>query len=106
MRILVDESLPRGVKGLLEGFDVITVPERGWHSKKNGELLALAGQEFDVFLTADQNLEHQQHVQALRLAIVVLIAKTNRLEAYLPLRERLRQALGTAKPGTITRVAA
>jgi len=92
------------VKGLLEGFDVVTVPERGWQSKRNGELLALANQEFDVFLTADQNLEHQQNVAALRLAIVVLVAKTNRLEAYLPLREQLRQALSAAKPGTIAKV--
>ena len=36
---------------------------------KNGELLNLASQEFDVFVTADQNLEHQQNIAALRLAV-------------------------------------
>ena len=30
----------------------------GWASKRNGELLALAAAEFDVFLTVDRNLDH------------------------------------------------
>ena len=62
MRILLDESLPRGLKGLLEGLDVVTVPEQGWQSMKNGELLRRASDAFDVFVTADQNLEHQQNI--------------------------------------------
>jgi predicted nuclease of predicted toxin-antitoxin system len=106
VRILVDESLPRGVRDLLHGHDVVTVPDRGWRSTKNGELLRLASQEFDVFVTADQNLEHQQNVAALPLAVVVLVAPSNRLEAYLPLAEKLRQAVTTAMPGTVTRVSA
>jgi hypothetical protein len=35
----------------LVGHDVRTAPEMLWGSKKNGELLALASVEFDVFLT-------------------------------------------------------
>jgi len=61
VRILLDESLPRGLKGL-----------------KNGELLRLASGAFDVFVTADQNLEHQQNIASLPLAVVVLVARTNR----------------------------
>jgi len=59
-----------------------------------------------VFLTADQNLEYQQNLANLPLAVVVLVAPTNRLEAYVPLQERLRQAVVNARPGSITRVAA
>lgn len=84
----------------------MTVPERGWRSMKNGELLRLASQEFSVFLTADQNLEHQQNVASLPLAVVVLAAASNRLEAYLRMKERLREAVMSAKPGTISKVAA
>jgi hypothetical protein len=82
VRILLDESLPRGLKGLLEGLDIVTVPERGWRGIRNGELLKLASQEFEVFVTADQNLESQQNLLALPIAIVVLVALSNRLEAY------------------------
>jgi len=50
----------------------------GWASKKNGELLALAEPEFDVFLTADRNLSFQQAINRLDIAVVVLVAKGNR----------------------------
>jgi hypothetical protein len=106
VRILLDESLPRGLKGLLEGFDVVTVPEQGWQSMKNGELLGRASHAFDVFVTADQNLEHQQNIASLPLAVVVLVAATNRLEAYQPLARKLGEAIRNARPGSITRVAA
>ena len=104
MRILIDESLPRGVKGLIEGLDAVTVPEQGWRSMKNGELLRRASGQFDVFVTADQNLEYQQNVAALPLAIVVVVAASNRLEAYMPLAKRLSEAVRSARPGTVTRV--
>ena len=41
MRILLDECVPRRLRGELPGHDVQTVPELGWSGKKNGELLAL-----------------------------------------------------------------
>jgi predicted nuclease of predicted toxin-antitoxin system len=102
MKVLLDESLPRRLKGLLDGFEVLTVAERGWRSTKNGELLRLASREFDVFVTADQNLEHQQNVATLPLAVVVLVATSNRLAAYLPLVDKLRDAVATARVGTVT----
>ena len=52
MRVLLDECLPRRLKRELVGHEVRTAPEMGWASKRNGELLALAAGEFDVFLTA------------------------------------------------------
>jgi len=107
VRILLDESLPRGLKGLLEGInvEVVTVPEQGWQSMKNGELIRLASGAFDVFVTADQNLEYQQDIASLRLAVVVLVASSNRLEAYVPLAKKLGEAVRAARPGTVTRVA-
>jgi len=106
VRILLDESLPRGLKGLLEGFDAVTVPEQGWQSMKNGELLRRASTDFDVFVTADQNLEHQQNISSFPVAIVVLVATTNRLQAYVPLAKKLGEAVRAARPGTVTRVPA
>jgi hypothetical protein len=106
VRILLDESLPRGLKDLLQGLDVVTVPERGWQSTKNGELLRLASREFNVFVTADKNLEYQQNLPSLAIAIVVLVAPSNRMEAYLPMGNKLREAIQGARPGVVTKVAA
>ena len=62
MRLLLDESLPKKLKARLAPHEVRTVPEMGWASKSNGELLRLAEQQFDVFLTADQKLLNEQNL--------------------------------------------
>ena len=62
MRVLLDESLPRQLARELTEHDVRTVPEQGWAGLRNSELLRRAVEEgFEVFLTADQNLEYQQN---------------------------------------------
>ncbi len=53
MRVLLDECLPRRLRGELQGHDVTSVPEVGWSGKSNGELLQLAAGPFDVFVTID-----------------------------------------------------
>ncbi len=57
MRLLLDESLPRRLAQRLTAAEVDTVFDRGWSGLKNGELLRTAEREYDVFVTADQNLE-------------------------------------------------
>ncbi len=56
MKVLLDECLPKKLKRDIEADFVQTVPEAGWASKKNGELLRLAEVDFDVLLTNDQNI--------------------------------------------------
>lgn len=72
MRILLDESLPRPLSRLLIGHDVSTVAREGWTSLGNGALLRQAATTFDVVLTADQNIEFQQNLATLPLAVVVV----------------------------------
>jgi hypothetical protein len=56
LKILLDESAPRLIKTSLPEFSISTVQEMGWAGLKNGELLALAEKQFDVFITADRQL--------------------------------------------------
>lgn len=104
MRILLDESLPRPLARLLPDHEVRTVSAVGWTGTRNGELLKLAAGSFDVFLTADQNLEHQQDLDALPIAVVVLMAPTNRIETLQPLIPALLRALATLAPRQLIRV--
>jgi hypothetical protein len=100
MRILLDECVPRPLKNELSGHDVHTVPEMGWSGKKNGELLRLMlPANFAVFLTVDQNLRHQQDLRSAKLAVIVLVAPTNRLSDLSPLVPSVLGALGTIQPG-------
>ena len=78
----------------------------GWSSKRNGELLALAAAAFDVFLTADRNLSYQQDVSVFNIAVIVLIAQSNRIDDLAPLAPRVLEVLTTAKPGAVTIVRA
>ncbi|MFB2981734.1 DUF5615 family PIN-like protein [Microseira sp. BLCC-F43] len=101
MRVLLDECLPKKLKRELVGHTVITVPEQGWASKKNGELLQLADNEFDVFLTVDQNLIAQQNLSNRNIAVVVLVASSNRLQALKPLMLQVQTVLETIQPGEV-----
>jgi hypothetical protein len=105
MRILLDECVPRRLKREFLGHDVHTVPEMGWSGKKNGELLKLmAGQVFEVLLTVDQSICHQQNLQAAGVAVVVLVATSNRLVDLVPLAPLALATLNTIKPGDIVEV--
>lgn len=72
MRILIDECVPRPIKRFLTGHDAFTVQQLGYSSYTNGELLALAEGEFDLFITSDQNLSYQQNLAGRTLAILML----------------------------------
>jgi predicted nuclease of predicted toxin-antitoxin system len=106
VRVLLDECLPSRLKRELVGHDAKTAPEMGWASKRNGELLALAVGQFDVFLTADRNLSYQQDVSSFDVAVVVLVARSNRLEDLRPLAPRILEVLALAERGAVTLVRA
>lgn len=71
----------------------------GWANLKNGRLLTVAQDEFDVFVTVDRNLPYQQNLPKFTIAIVVLRASTNRLVDLKPLVPKLLAILPIAEPG-------
>lgn len=71
---------------------------------KNGELLRRAAEQFDVFVTADQNLQYQQNLSKLPISVVVLVARSNRMDTLRPLIPRLLSAIGSLEPRTLVRI--
>ena len=104
MRILLDESLPKDLASLILGHHVSTVQAEGWKSIKNGRLLLLASSRFDVFVTADRNLEFQQNLSKLPLAVVVLVARKNRIQDLAPLLPALGSLLNRLVPRTLEKL--
>jgi len=106
MKILIDECLPVALAGHLTtlGHDCQTVRQAGFGSKKNGELLALAEGQWDLLLTSDRNIKHQQSMAGRRLSIVILCAKTNLLRDLLPLMPACNQALLSIDAGQVVEV--
>lgn len=106
MRLLLDESVPRRLRRALPAHTVKTAVEMGWSGVKNGALLALAGAEFEVFITVDRNIQYQQNVAALPIAVVILVAHSNELQALLPLVPRLEEVLATLQPRSLVQIGA
>ena len=101
MKILLDESLPGRLANEFYGHKVSTVTTEGWTGKKNGELIKLATDKFDVFITADQNLQYQVNIIRAKISVIVLVAKSNRFEDLKPLATKALTALKDLKKGVI-----
>lgn len=102
MRVLLDECIDRRLAAEITGHEVKTVPQAGWASIANGELLALAETQFDVFVTVDRNLSFQQRLPRFSIAVVVLRAPSNRLADLRLLIPKLLDAIPIAKRGEVT----
>ena len=106
-RVLLDEHVDVTLKDLFdESLEVVAVRDRRWHGIKNGPLLRLAQDEFDVLVTMDKNLEHQQNLSAIRLGFVVIRARSNVYEDVAPLIPEANRAIATIQPGQIVYVTA
>ena len=105
MRILLDESVPARIGALLVGRAANSVQRMGWAGIKNGRLLALAAADFDILLTADKGIEYQQNISALPIAVLIVLAKSNRMEDIVPAVPANLAVLAEIQPRTLIKVA-
>jgi uncharacterized protein DUF5615 len=101
VKILLDEGIDRRLAKDIAGLEVKTVPQLGWATIKNGELPTLAEKDFEVFVTVDRNLSFQQNLPRYNIAVIVLCARSNRLQDLRPLVPKLLEVLSTAKRGEV-----
>jgi len=106
VRVLLDENLPHDLISELSGHQVVTVQGLGWAGVKNGELLRRAAGQVDAFLTMDRRLEHEHDLGALPFGVVVIRARSNRMQDLGPLLGAVTAALARIGPGKVARVGA
>ncbi|MDJ0679080.1 MAG: hypothetical protein QNJ18_04370 [Xenococcaceae cyanobacterium MO_167.B52] len=105
MRILLDECLPKPLKREFADLDIKTVGEMGWSGTKNGALLKLMSESgFTILLTSDRNIKYEQNLQQAGIAVIVMVASTNRLVDLLSLIPQVREALITIAPGELIEI--
>jgi len=97
MRILLDECVPWPMHRLLAGHECQTAQQRGWGGIKNGDLLRLSEGEFELFITADQNIRYQQNLADRSIPILEL--STNKLRRLFAAAALIQSAIATMKPG-------
>jgi len=81
-----------------------TVRDAGFSGKENGELIALAEKKFEVLITIDKNIRHQQNITGRNIAILIIRAASNDLDDIRPHIPQALAALKTIKPGQILEV--
>lgn len=81
---------------------VHTAEWAGFKGMKNGSLLREAeAAGYDVFLTTDQGIPHQQNLAQRRISILVIRSRTNQLEDLLPVAQTILSRLAEIQPGQI-----
>lgn len=102
MRIVFDQGTPAPLRTYLIGHNVETAFELGWSNLRNGELLAKAENSFDLLVTTDQQLRHQQNLTGRKLGILVLTTTSwPRLESHIP---QILDAIDQIRPGDYVEV--
>jgi hypothetical protein len=104
VRVLLDENLPHDLIAQLTGHDVMTVQGLGWAGVKNGDLLGRAAGLIDVFVTMDRKLEREHALTVLPFGVIILLARSNRVQHLTPLVARILETLATIKPGLVEHV--
>ncbi len=103
MRILLDECLPTSLKRDITDHQVATVVEMGWSGMKNGRLLTIAENYFDILLRVDREIEYQQNLETGQIAIAILDAP-NKVRFLRLLIPALLAALPNVQPGTVIHI--
>ena len=106
MRVLLDENVPHDLKTALVGHDVVTVQGLGWSGTLNGELLTRASGVIDAFVTMDRKLEHQHDLGVLPFGVVVVRARSSKIQDLEPHVPAILGALANVKPGVTISVGA
>lgn len=96
--------MPRDLAAELRGHEVGTIEQVGWKGLKNGELLARATERFDALLSMDKNLPLQNEISRYRIGLILVRARSNRIEDLMPLAGQILEALAAITPGSIVRV--
>lgn len=107
MKVLLDENVPKALVRLLAPeIGARTVQQEGWGGRQNGDLLSVASRSFDVLLTTDRGIPHQQNLRQYNIAVVLLEVRSNRARDVAPLVPKIKALIGTLVPGTYIRVSA
>lgn len=96
MRILLDNCTPHVLRRLLPGHEVVTAWYLGLANLKNGDLLRAAEGDFELLITADTNMRHQQNLSRTRLRVLLVPQDVAWLRAH---RDEVLNAVNGMLPG-------
>ena len=102
MKIIIDECVPSIVKKGLPQRQINTVQEMGWAGIKNGELLKLTDDQFEIFITSDKNLRYQQNPTERKVTIILL--PSNQVPVIKILLPKIDETIRLVQPSEFTEI--
>ena len=105
MRVLLDENLNwRLIRYFDTDCHVTTVDWQRWKGKRNGELLEQAAETFDVLVTMDKSIEYQQNISKYDISVIIISARSNKIQDIQSLMPKVNQVLRVVQPGQVIHV--
>jgi len=104
MKLQLDECMPRRLKKALAPYEAFTAEDAGFKGLKNGRLLREASGDYDVLITVDRNIPAQQNFSTLKIAIIIIYAKSNRYQDLIPFIPQILSSLVNISPGSVVRI--
>lgn len=94
MKVLLDHCVDIRFRHYIKGHEVLHTKDLGWENLNNGKLLSAAEAEpFEVFITVDKNLRHQQNLRKRTIAVVTLASRFTALDDIIPLAPEVQRSL-------------
>lgn len=105
MKVLLDHCMPRRFAHLLPRHEVTTAFDHGWDRLRNGVLLAAsANAGYDVVVTVDRRMKHEQNLETLPIAVIVICAGSNDFEVLTRMAPTVCAALERVRPRELIEV--
>ena len=102
-RILLDQNIPFPLVRELTGHDVVHASQMAWGRLTNGDLPAAAQRDaFDIMITADRGIVHQQDHRNRKIALLILAG--NRWPIVRRHLDAIRRAVDEVEPSGVRRV--
>jgi len=101
MRILLDACVPRRLAAEITGHETFSAHDLGLGDLDDGPLLDAIGEEFGAFITVDKGIPAQQKLDHRSFAIILMRAKSNRLDDLKLMVPELENLLNWVKPGKV-----
>jgi predicted nuclease of predicted toxin-antitoxin system len=84
MKLLLDENIDIRLCRELSEFDIFTVSQMGWHSKKNGELISSAVENgFTHIISLDKSIQFQQNLNKYKMNFIFINSYNSKLDTLL-----------------------
>ncbi len=106
MRVVLDACVPRKFGRLLSPHQLTTVHALGLGDLDDRPLLDALESECDAFVTVDRRMSEQQQLAGRTFALIVVRARSNRLEDLAPLAVATLTALSSSRSGEVSVVGA